>query len=87
MRATARAATGATAPEPSFAGEPTDAVAVEAWFGGERLRAQLVDRASLRPGDLLDGPALVAQLDSTTVIAPGWSATVDGQGNLVLVRR
>ena len=87
VRATARAATGATAPEPTFAGEATDAVSVEAWFGGERLRAQLVDRASLRPGDLLDGPALVAQLDSTTVIAPGWAATVDGQGNLLLERR
>ncbi|MDE2696926.1 MAG: hydantoinase/oxoprolinase family protein [Chloroflexota bacterium] len=87
VRATARAATGATAPEPTFAGEATDAVSVEAWFGGERLRTQLVDRASLRPGDLLDGPALVAQLDSTTVIAPGWAATVDGQGNLLLERR
>ncbi|MXW23348.1 MAG: hydantoinase/oxoprolinase family protein [Chloroflexi bacterium] len=87
VRATARAATGATAPEPTFAGEATDAVTVDAWFGGERLRAQLVDRASLRPGDLLDGPALVAQLDSTTVIAPGWAATVDGQGNLLLERR
>ncbi|MCY3655882.1 MAG: hydantoinase/oxoprolinase family protein [Chloroflexi bacterium] len=87
VRATARASTGATAPEPTFAGEATDAVSVGAWFGGERLRAQLVDRASLRPGDLLDGPALVAQLDSTTVIAPGWAATVDGQGNLLLERR
>ncbi len=87
VRATARAATGATAPEPTFAGEATDAVSVAAWFGGERLRTQLVDRASLRPGDLLDGPALVAQLDSTTVIAPGWAATVDGQGNLLLERR
>ncbi|MYD65564.1 MAG: hydantoinase/oxoprolinase family protein [Chloroflexi bacterium] len=87
VRATARAATGATAPEPSFGGEPVDAVSVEAWFDGEARQALLVERASLRPGDHLDGPALVSQLDSTTVIAPGWAATVDAQGNLVLERR
>ena len=87
VRATARAATGATAPEPSFGGEPVDAVSIEAWFGGTGQQALLVERASLRPGDRLDGPALVSQLDSTTVIAPGWAATVDGHGNLVLERR
>ena len=86
VRATARAATGATAPEPTFGGEAAAPTEVEAWFGGRPLPARLVDRASLRPGDRLDGPALVAQLDSTTVIAPGWSATADGQGNLLLER-
>ena len=87
VRATARAATGATAPEPAFDAEGAAPAAVEAWFDGHAQSAQLVDRASLRPGDRLDGPALVAQLDSTTVIAPGWAATVDDQGNLLLERR
>ncbi len=87
VRATARAATGATAPEPSFEAEGAAPATVEAWFEGRAQSARLVDRLSLRPGDHLDGPALVAQLDSTTVIAPGWSATVDEQGNLLLERR
>ena len=87
VRATARAATGATAPEPAFDAEGAAPATVEAWFDGRAQSAQLIDRASLRPGDRLDGPALIAQLDSTTVIAPGWGATVDDQGNLVLERR
>ena len=87
VRATARAATGATAPEPAFDAEGAAPATVEPWFDGRAQSAQLIDRASLRPGDRLDGPALIAQLDSTTVIAPGWGATVDDQGNLVLERR
>ncbi|MCY4616249.1 MAG: hydantoinase/oxoprolinase family protein, partial [Chloroflexi bacterium] len=86
VRATARAATGATAPEPAFSDESAPAASVEASFDGTPQPTQLVDRAALRPGDRLDGPALVAQLDSTTVIAPGWTATVDEQGNLLLER-
>jgi len=32
------------------------------------------------------GPALVLQMDSTTVVAPGWSGVADAWGNLVLER-
>jgi N-methylhydantoinase A len=41
-------------------------------------------RDGLRPGNLLRGPALVAQMDSTTAVPPGWRAAVDGLGNLLL---
>ena len=87
VRATARAATAAVAPEPAFGGPAAPDAGIEAWFGGEPHAARLADRASLRPGDRLDGPALVVQLDSTTAIAPGWRAEVDGAGNLLLERR
>ena len=43
----------------------------------------LYDRAALQPGDALVGPALIFQLDSTTWLPAGWSARVDGYGNLV----
>ncbi|MBN8593378.1 MAG: hydantoinase/oxoprolinase family protein [Anaerolineae bacterium] len=43
----------------------------------------LYDRAALQPGDTLNGPALIFQLDSTTWLPAGWSARVDGYGNLV----
>jgi len=43
----------------------------------------LYDRAALQPGDILNGPALIFQLDSTTWLPAGWSARVDGYGNLV----
>lgn len=45
--------------------------------------AALYERDRLRPGNIVVGPAIVFQLDTTTVLPPGWSATVDGWGNLV----
>src|SRR5262249_22152542 len=49
------------------------------WFD-----ARLFDRASLRRGAPLTGPAIVEQPDSTVVIDPGATAFVDGLGNLVI---
>jgi N-methylhydantoinase A len=43
----------------------------------------LYDRAALRPGDTLNGPALIFQLDSTTWLPAGWSARVDEYGNVI----
>jgi N-methylhydantoinase A len=44
------------------------------------------DRALLRPGMQVVGPAIVEQLDATTVIGPRWSGTVDQYGNLPLTK-
>ena len=54
------------------------------YFDGQRLQAGVYDRAALAPGDLLPGPAIVEQLDSTTVVWPGQRARVDARRNLVL---
>jgi N-methylhydantoinase A len=43
----------------------------------------IYDRTRLLPGHVLSGPALVVQEDATTVILPGWRATVDAWLNLV----
>ena len=32
----------------------------------------------------LDGPAIVEQADTTTLIEPGWQREVDPSGNLIL---
>jgi N-methylhydantoinase A/oxoprolinase/acetone carboxylase beta subunit len=42
------------------------------------------DRTSLLPGTQVSGPALIEQIDSTTIVPPGVSATVDEVGNLLL---
>jgi N-methylhydantoinase A len=34
--------------------------------------------------ELLSGPAVVLQKDSTTIVPPGWSAINDKAGNLIL---
>jgi N-methylhydantoinase A len=44
------------------------------------------DREQLQPGMRFSGPALVFQLDSTTYVAPEWSALVDAYRNLILER-
>lgn len=38
-------------------------------------------RAELRAGDILSGPAILEQLDSTVAILPGQTATIDSYGN------
>jgi N-methylhydantoinase A len=48
------------------------------------IPSALYERDRLAAGNIVVGPAVVYQLDTTTVIPPGWSATVDGWGNLVL---
>jgi 5-oxoprolinase (ATP-hydrolysing) len=60
----------------------------EAWFlvDGtlEQLPTRYYDREALEAGNRLDGPAIVNQYDSTTVIPPGVSARVDASGNIVI---
>jgi len=41
-------------------------------------------RDALLPGNRLAGPAIVEQYDATTVVPPGWNATVDDFSNLRL---
>jgi N-methylhydantoinase A len=46
----------------------------------------LYEREGLAPGNIVVGPAIIFQLDTTTVVPPDWAATVDGWGNLVAER-
>jgi 5-oxoprolinase (ATP-hydrolysing) len=54
--------------------------------GAASHRAAVYDRARLRPGDTLDGPAMVIEANATTIVEPGWRAQVDARRNLVLLR-
>ena len=51
--------------------------------GGWRDAARY-DRARLRAGDVLPGPAIVTEMDSTTLILPGHVATADRSGSLLI---
>ncbi|HEU5228987.1 MAG TPA: hydantoinase/oxoprolinase family protein, partial [Ktedonobacteraceae bacterium] len=44
----------------------------------------IYQRASLVPGAILSGPAIVIQYDTTTVIPPGWQTQVDSVSNLII---
>jgi N-methylhydantoinase A len=54
---------------------------------GGFVRTAIYDRARLSSGDAVDGPAIIEQMDTTTVIAPGYTATVDPASNLRIRRR
>lgn len=52
------------------------------WFDGGFRDTPVFDRTRLPLGVAFDGPAIVQQLDATTVVDPGNGVTVDRHGNL-----
>ena len=74
-------------PGPGQAGGAGGAGATVAMqVAGARADVPLVRRADLRPGQRVDGPALIVEDFATTVIEPGWRAELTGSGDLLLTR-
>ncbi|HUB44645.1 MAG TPA: hydantoinase/oxoprolinase family protein [Acetobacteraceae bacterium] len=51
---------------------------------GRECAATVVSRAELRADDTLAGPAIVNQMDTTTLIPPGWTASLAPSGAMIL---
>ena len=49
-----------------------------------RVEARIAARDALAAGDRLEGPAIVEQDDTTTVVPPGWAALVGAHGTMTL---
>jgi N-methylhydantoinase A len=56
----------------------------DVWFPGGFRPTPVLGRSALEPGSRFEGPAIVDQPDSTTVVPPGWSGAADEPGSLVL---
>jgi N-methylhydantoinase A len=54
------------------------------WMDGREQPAVIYDRAALRAGDVILGPAIVVEMDSTTLIESGCVASVDAVGNILI---
>ena len=54
------------------------------FFNGEWVVTPLYDRGKLNPGNVVEGPAVVVQDDTTTVIEPGYRGAVDRFGNILI---
>ncbi len=54
------------------------------YFDGVWVKARVFDRELLRAGDVFEGPALVAEYTSTTVVPLGVRVVVDALQNLVI---
>ena len=48
------------------------------------VETKVIDRSRLGAGAVILGPALIEEIDSTTVIHPEWIACVDNYGNLII---
>lgn len=53
---------------------------------GHQVTAEIWRRADVSPNKPMAGPIIIEQLDSTTVVPPGWSVRCDAYGNLELDR-
>ena len=54
------------------------------WMDGREQAAVIYNRAKLRQGDVIPGPAIVVEMDSTTLVESGCVATVDAVGNILI---
>jgi len=67
-------------------GNPSGAVIdeLEIFVEDRDQPAKIYDRAALRAGDRVAGPAIVMEMDSTTLILPGHTGEVDRVGNILI---
>jgi N-methylhydantoinase A len=56
-------------------------------FGGRDQDTSVVYRADIVPGSPVHGPAIVEEPTTTTVVPPGFIASVEPRGSLVLARK
>ncbi len=59
---------------------------VQMFGNGQWHATGLYKRAAIGVGDVIRGPAIIAEDNATTVVEPGWEATVTPHKHLVLVR-
>ena len=59
---------------------------VSLFSGGEWHATPLYLREQMRPGDSVDGPAIIAEKNATNIVEPGWRAEVTVRNHLVMQR-
>ena len=71
---------------PEGNGDPVEAKVRdhELWFDGAMAPATIYDRSKLKAGDVIPGPAIVTEMDSTTLIEGDCVGKVDAVGNILI---
>ena len=77
---TASVETGGADPSPALTGR----TAIH--HANRRVEASVFDRTRLRAGNVVRGPAIVTQMDSTTLVLPDYRGVVDIHGNILIDR-
>ena len=57
---------------------------IEVYLDGHRRPIPLYKREDLRPGQTFDGPAVIAQPDTTTCVPGGFEGSIDEYGHIIL---
>jgi len=75
----------AAAPKPLGDGAPEPRDRRPVYFGAETpVETPIYDRATLAPGTTIEGPAIIEQLDATTLVHPGDTLRVDDALNILI---
>jgi N-methylhydantoinase A len=69
---------------PAAEGDPEPVDRHPIHVAGESVEAAIYDRTTLRAGHVVTGPAIVTEMDSTTLVLPGHAATVHASGALLI---
>ena len=72
--------------QPMSADDPQPVDIVDAYMGGEFVKAPVFQRDKIGAGNRIKGPALIIEAIGTNVVEPGWEAEMSDIGNLVLRR-
>ncbi len=65
---------------------PAPLAVASAFMEGIAHETPIFDRDAMRPGQSVDGPAIIYESTATTVVEPGWRASLDERRYLVLER-
>ena len=71
---------------PPRAGGLASAATRRVFFDGEWLATPFFDRETLRPGDTIDGPAVIFENNTTVIVERGWRASLTPGDDLVLTK-
>jgi 5-oxoprolinase (ATP-hydrolysing) len=73
-------------PSPEKGSPASPLETVRMFSGGKWHEAPLYRREALAPGQRIDGPAIIAEANATTVVEPEWRASVTALNHLILER-
>ncbi len=77
--------------EGGAAGDPEVAIKGEreVFFesAGDYVKTPVYDRTRLGPGDVVQAPAVIEERITTVIVHPGWSARIDGFGNVIMEQK
>ena len=65
----------------------TDGVVFRTGVELKPFETAFYERGKLPAGEPFAGPAIILQVDSTTVVPPGWTAEVHESGSIILSQR